>query len=776
MQQVLNRIREAVQKEKKLGCNDSAVFGGFAAFLLAQATLLGNRTGGSLGQEFIRLASLAGQYREESPLRRQEILLQIQAQLEKVAAYPLETLPAVETAAKGLARLDTGLHFLPNIGPKRADLFRRLGLRTIGDLLYYLPFRYEDWGNLTPISQLAAGEAQVIRGRLSAWEERPVRAGLSIQKAQLQDGSGSITAVWFNQPYIRRQLPAGKEIVIRGKVEEKYRQRQLLVQDQEIIEGEIPARIVPVYRGTDGLSQKVIRKATAAAWEGYGGQIGDSLPETIRSRYDLLPAPAALRAIHFPANMAEQAAAHRRLAFEECLLLQLRLLGNRRDRSVGLAHPPDQGCLAELERVLPFSLTDAQKRVIGEISGDMESPSQMARLVQGDVGSGKTAVAAAALLKTVRAGFQGAMMAPTEILAAQHRDSLEQMLAGLGVRVALLTGRTAAATRADLEEQLQQGQVDVVVGTHALIQSQVKFRNLGLAITDEQHRFGVSQRAALAEKGRQPDLLVMTATPIPRTLAMTIFGDLDVSQIDQMPPGRQAVRTYAVGFEMEDRVLTFIGKELSAGHQVYVVCPLVEESENLDLQAATELAAELGRKFSAFQVGLLHGRMKAAEKEAVMEGFRGGGVGLLVATTVIEVGINVPNATVMLVRDAQRFGLAQLHQLRGRIGRGSCQSTCILMHRASSDTARERMKVMTQTADGFQIAEADLKLRGPGEFLGLRQHGLPELRAADIFRDAPLLAEARLAAQAILADDPGLNRQENGGIARLLRQEPAYSS
>lgn len=782
MAKTISNILEAMAKENKMGCTDAAVFGGFSLFVSQAAASLGELAGQDEREKFSRLAELADDYRQQSPHRRREILAQMKTLISGIAQADL---PQTKTAAakiQPLTRLDTAVQFLPNVGPKRAELFRRIGVRTVEDLLAHYPQRYEDWRNLVPIAQLLADcqemgqqpadQTVTIRGRLMEWAAQKSRTGLSIHKASIDDQSGIITAVWFNQPYITKQLLPGTQIVSHGKLEVKYHQPQILVQDYEIVEAGDPARIVPVYSSTERLTQKVIRKAMGTAFDQYAPLVSESLPAEILKKYRLLPKKAALKGMHFPQSMEEQQAAHYRFAFEEFLLLQLGVLGNgHREKTGGIPHARDPQIWADFQKALSFPLTVAQQRAAGEIFRDMEAVQPMARLIQGDVGSGKTAVAAAALLKTVRSGYQGAMMAPTEILAAQHLASLEELLGPLGVRVALLTGRTPAKERAAIQRQLDLGEVDILVGTHALIQDVVSFRALGLAVTDEQHRFGVMQRAALGNKGRRPDVLVMTATPIPRTLALTLYGDLDLSVIDEMPPGRKEIKTYAVNFDLEERVFTFIKKEILAGRQAFVVCPLVEESEKIDLQAATELAVLMTREFSDNRVALLHGRMKAAEKEMVMADFRSGAIQLLVSTTVIEVGINIPNASVMLVRDAQRFGLAQLHQLRGRIGRGSSQSYCILMHQAHSPVARERMKIMAETNNGFKIAEADLTLRGPGEFFGTRQHGLPELKVANIFTDAPLLELARQAAEEILAVDPGLSQPEFLALGELVREK-----
>lgn len=637
---------------------------------------------------------------------------------------------------------------LKNVGPQRAVLLQKMGLWTVEDLLSYYPKRYEDRRLMRKINQVRSGEALTLMGTITRIEELKTGKKILITKTWVEDDTGTIPAVWFNQPFLKRQLHPGQKIVLYGKIDDKYFRPQLMVEEYDIGEKDnlLPdGRIIPVYGTTEKLPQKILRKIINDAVAQYAPKAAEMLSEEMREKFHLMGKAAALAQIHFPVSFEEQRAARYRLAFEELYLLQRAILAkSHKEGKTGIRHRHDDKILKNFTALLPFPLTGAQKKVIGEIYQDMESPQPMSRLVQGDVGSGKTLVAAAALYKAAISGFQGVMMVPTEILARQHYERLSPLLRKLDICVCCLTGSASAKERENIEEAIRQGEMDVVVGTHALIQERMVFRSLGLAVTDEQHRFGVLQRSELQAKGNDPDVLVMTATPIPRSLALTLYGDLDLSVIDEMPPGRKSIKTYAVGYEMEARIMAFIKKEIDQGRQVYIVCPLVEESETLDLQSAYRLAEHLAQDdFFGLNVALLHGKMRTEEKDKVMKSFRDGEIHVLVATTVIEVGIDVPNASVMLVRDAERFGLAQLHQLRGRVGRGDQQSYCILMHQAKSPDALKRMKIMETTDDGFKIAEADLDLRGPGDFCGTRQHGLPELKVADIVGDYEILELAR---------------------------------
>jgi ATP-dependent DNA helicase RecG len=669
--------------------------------------------------------------------------------------------------------LATPLQFVKGVGPQRARLLANLGLHSVEDALYYLPTRHEDRSQLTPLRNLKPDEVTTVAGTIRAVSPPPrgrPRAPLSVL---LSDGTGFLTCVWFGQGYLERLFQRGRRLIVHGKAQ-RYRSGplQMHVKDYEIVEddaGEGPrdpsdetlhtGRLVPVYGLTRGLTARPMRRLMKHLVDTYVDRLEDPLPDALRGRHRLEGLPAALRAGHFPGTEAEQAAARRRLVYDEFLLLQLGLAirRQRQGREPGLAMNPPGALVRRLLGSLPFALTPAQERVWREIRLDMAAPYPMNRLLQGDVGSGKTVVAALAILTAVEAGYQAALMAPTEILAEQHLMTLTGLLEPLEVPVALLTNAVKGRARADVLERAAAGKVGCVVGTHALVQEGVRFRRLGLAVVDEQHRFGVHQRATLRRKGESPDVLVMTATPIPRTLALTLYGDLEVSVIDQLPPGRKAVITRARPGGARGKIYRFVREQVAEGRQVYVVCPLVEESEALDLQAATEMADRLGREvFPDLTIGLLHGRMPFAEKDRVMREFKAGAIHVLVSTTVIEVGIDVPNASVMLVEHAERFGLSQLHQLRGRVGRGPWKSYCILLSGASSEDAKRRLDAMTTTGDGFKIAEADLALRGPGDFFGTRQSGLPQFRVADLLRDAPALEAARRDAVGLIREDPNL--------------------
>ncbi len=646
------------------------------------------------------------------------------------------------------------VQYLRNVGPQRAKLLAKLGIVTVEDLLNHFPRRYEDRRQVKSISEVVHGAVETVRGRVTGHQELKPRRGLTIIKIAIRDATGTLNAVWFNNHYLVKQLPRGTEVIVTGKVDRRFGLADLAVTDYEVVEGgEFTPGIVPVYAATENLPPKQIRTLVGNALEHLKDLMPEILPETMLKRYGLMGRTEAYRQIHFPRDFKEQQAARRRLVFEEFLLLQLGIqrLRGKKAEVPGIPMLCEDSLLPKLRAGLPFKLTLAQERVIGEILLDMAGKHPMARLVQGDVGSGKTVVAAMALLRAVECGYQGAMMAPTEILAEQHFAYLKDELEPLGAKVSLLTGSSGKREREEILQQVAAGECDVLVGTHALIQEGVAFKALGLAVTDEQHRFGVRQRAELQQKGNNPHVLVMTATPIPRTLALTLYGDLHLSVIDEMPPGRKEIKTLHISDKSREKLYMFMEREIVGGRQVYVVCPLVEESEALDLRAATDLAEEMARRFPRYRIGLLHGRMKPQEKETVIEGFRANKIQVLVSTTVIEVGVNVPNASLMVVEGAERFGLAQLHQLRGRVGRGEYQSYCLLVSNVFSEDIQRRLGIMCETNDGFKIAEEDLKLRGPGEFFGTRQHGLPELKIADILQDGLLLEQARVAAEIIMA-------------------------
>jgi ATP-dependent DNA helicase RecG len=673
--------------------------------------------------------------------------------------------------------LRTSLQYVKGIGPQRAAALARKGLQTVEDALFFVPLRHEDRTRLTPLRELQPGQTQTCSGLIVGLSPPPPgrrRVPLSIM---LQDQSGYVTASWFGGAYLSRVLKRGQRLVLHGRVA-RYRGAPVLQNpDYEIVESDEEdrlhtGRLVPVYSTTEGLQQRPLRRLMWQIVDAFAAGVVDPVPEAVRARRALVALPRALGDAHFPETDAARLAARRRLAFDDFLLLQLGLaiLRSRTTRAEGIAMNPPGALARRLRTTLPYTLTAAQERVWGEIRADMAAPFPMHRLLQGDVGSGKTIVAALAVLTAVEAGYQAAVMAPTEILAEQHFMTFRQLLQPLGIPVTLLTSSLRARDRGARRAAVAAGEVGCVVGTHSLVQEGVEFRRLGLAVVDEQHRFGVEQRARLKAKGERPDLLVMTATPIPRTLALTLYGDLDISVLDELPPGRRPVKTVARTEAKRREIFAFLRKQVAEGRQVYLVYPLVEESEVLDLKAATDMARRLQSEvFPDLVVGLLHGRLGFEDKDAIMRRFKDGEIHVLVSTTVIEVGIDVPNASVMLIEHAERFGLSQLHQLRGRVGRGPWKSYCILLTGTSlGEEARRRIDAMVATTDGFRIAEADLELRGPGEFFGTRQSGLPEFRVADLVRDAPLLEEARREAQAIIAADPELRDLVHRGLREAL--------
>jgi ATP-dependent DNA helicase RecG len=671
--------------------------------------------------------------------------------------------------------LDAPVQYLKGVGPQRARLLERLGLRTVRDVLDHLPRDYQDRRDFVPFSRLGLGEAAVVQGTVFG-VAAPRRGSRAPVQVTFRDQAGYFTATWFGRPFLSQTFKRGQRVVLYGKkVLSKDRRPVLEGPDFEVVEDDELAsihmgRLVPVYPLTEGLVQRAMRALCYRVVEAYAEQVPDALPEDLRRRRALLPVADAYRQVHFPEAPADAEAARRRFAFEEFFVLQVGLAIRRRRQATERGHAlaPPGALVRRLAAELPFELTRAQSRVWDEIRADLARPVPMNRLLQGDVGSGKTVVAVMALLTAVEAGYQAVLMAPTEILAEQHLRTIRALVGPLGVEVAWLSAGQRARDREAALHALRSGAAALGVGTHALIQETVELRRLGLAVVDEQHRFGVLQRATLRGKGERPHVLVMTATPIPRTLALTLYGDLDVSVLDQLPPGRTPVRTEWRGEAARERIYAFVREQIGAGRQAYVVCPLVEETEASDLKAATEMAERLrAGPFRDVRVGLVHGRLSFEAKDAVMRAFKAGELDVLVATTVIEVGIDVPNASVMLVEHAERFGLAQLHQLRGRVGRGTARSYCILLaDEPVSQDARRRLDAMCETQDGFRLAEVDLQIRGPGEFFGTRQSGLPEFRAGSLLTHGRLLEEARQEAMPVVDRDPGLHAPEH----RALRE------
>lgn len=681
--------------------------------------------------------------------------------------------------------LDKPVQYIKMVGPRRASAMAKLNIFTLRDLFFHLPRDYEDRTYFRPAYLCEHNCISVIKGTVVGFQDLKPRKNLTITKADIHDGTSLFRAVWFNRHYIKKQLPPGTRVILSGKMDKSYGIPQLQVNDFEILSDENDlvhsGRIVPVYPLTERISQRTIRQIIFNALKEYLDEIEETLPGYIIEKHNFMDLKQTLKQIHFPDSIEKINNARRRLQFEELFLLQMvlaiRSKKNNHCPKVYRYIPSHKGVVHCFLDILPFKLTSAQKRVWQEIEKDIESQYPMNRLLQGDVGSGKTIISALALLKAVESGFQGALMAPTEILAEQHYYNLKEYFEKLGIKVALISGNLTGKEREKVLHDIASGSAQVIIGTHAIIQETVRFSALSLVVVDEQHRFGVLQRASLQKKGKRPDVLVMTATPIPRTLAMTLYGDLDVSIIDELPPGRQPVQTYAVKNSAIEKVYTLMKRELAAGRQAYVVCPLIEESDKIDISPAVEIHALLQKVFTGYNVGLLHGRMKREEKDKVMEFFRNGSINVLVTTSVIEVGVDVSNATIIVILDAQRFGLAQLHQLRGRVGRGLDKSYCILVSEASTVEARERLRAMTLTSDGFKLAEMDLQIRGPGEFFGTRQSGMLKLRIASL-TDIKTMKLAREEAFCIIEKDPNLNLPDNSmlkaEISRSINSEESY--
>jgi len=671
------------------------------------------------------------------------------------------------------------VQYAKGVGPKRAALLARLGVATVEDALWYVPRRYEDRSVLLPIGRLVPGAPATVCGTVARIRlSRTSRRRMTILNVTIADETGTLRCVYFNQPYLADVFKPGRRVMVSGPVSagrQGWTELQMDVPQYEVLDDDDAplhvGRIVPVYHETRGLTSRQLRTLIKGLLDCYVDAMADVVPDTVRARQRLLPIRAAMREVHFPSSPANLESlnrgltpAHRRMAFEEFFLLQLGLASRRqavKEEAKSVRFDPATPLVGKLRALLPFRLTPAQERVLAEIQRDMAGPRPMNRLIQGDVGCGKTVVALLAMAAACGSGWQAALMVPTEILAEQHYFTMCRLLQQVGLTAVLLTGGGTPKTRAALHRQVASGEAQVVIGTHALIQKAVRFARLGLVVIDEQHKFGVLQRRTLLEKGYRPDVLVLTATPIPRTLAMTVYGDLDVSVIDALPPGRKPVRTEVFEEPERRRAYEFVRNQVRAGRQAYIVYPLVEESEKIDLRAAMEAADRLQRTlFRDVRIGLLHGRMKGEDKERTMAAFKAGEVRVLVSTTVIEVGVDVPNATVMVIEHAERFGLAQLHQLRGRVGRGADQAYCLLLASLAGGeegtAARRRLDVMVRTNDGFEIAEEDLRLRGPGELFGPRQWGMTEFRVANLIRDQALLEQARQEALAIVQADPHL--------------------
>ena len=644
------------------------------------------------------------------------------------------------------------IRYLKGVGEKRAELFAKKGINTVEDLLYFFPRTYEDRSKTKYIADCENGETVCVSITVySPVREHRIRRNMTVYSMIASDESGVMNVVWYNNRFVKDAFKTGEKYILYGKI--AFNRNKIDMVNPMFEKGEggkFTGKIVPIYPLTENLKQKTVQSVMETAIK-EAGRLDEYIPDEVREKYKIAEINYAMRNIHFPDDFESYNTARRRFVFEELIMLQLALFsikGNT-EKKKGIVF--EDTCIDEFLNSLPFPLTGAQKRTLDEILADCSGGGVLNRLVQGDVGSGKTAVAAGAIFAAVKNGAQAAMMAPTEILANQHKETLEAFFKDFDIKVVMLTGSMKAAEKRVAYEMLASGEADVAVGTHAIIQDKAEFKNLGLVIADEQHRFGVEQRAKLSEKGKNPHMLIMSATPIPRTLALILYGDLDISVIDELPPGRKTVKTYAVGENMRARITAFIEKNVKNGTQVYVVCPLVEETEKSDLENAENLSKKLQQTFPGFRVGLVYGKMKNNLKDEVMNDFADGKIDILVSTTVIEVGVNVPNANLMIVENAERFGLSQLHQLRGRVGRGAEQAYCVLISHGNSKIIKKRMETMCISNDGFYISEQDLKLRGPGDFFGTRQHGLPEMKIANLFEDGDILRDAQQAAKDIIS-------------------------
>ncbi len=799
-------LRKILELEHKKGYVDSAVIGGLDRFLrnwAGQATE--SITSPQLLSCFYKLhlvnlnyASLTKQQRKEWVNNALHLLAETERrEEEKGKAKPT---PLVGKLSPGPRRpsvvakqsIDSPITIIRGISSSLAAKFNRLGVKTVRDLLYFFPHRHLDYSQTKSISQLSEREDQTIIANV--WQaQETMLGGRRGTEAIVGDETGNVRVVWFNQPYLAKKLTTNTRVVLSGKVS-LFGGRHVfespeweLIEDRELIH---TGRLVPLYPLTQGLRPRQVRKLMKAVIDQWAGQLEDFLPHEVKRHCNLLELPQAISQAHYPEAEEIKDRARVRLAFDELFILQLGVLSKKRDWQEGQPGSPFTAETSGLDaflKSLPFQLTPAQQRVLEELLTDLQKPRPMSRLLQGEVGSGKTVVATSALLVAAANGYQGAFMAPTEILAEQHFATICQLLSRAGhqedgedylhtysgllshpLTVALLIGDISQVKKQELQQRILDGDIDIVIGTHALIQKGVEFHRLGLAVVDEQHRFGVTQRSALRQKGGNPHILVMTATPIPRTLALTLYGDLDLSVIDQLPPGRQIVKTKWLKPGQRDSAYAFLRRQVASGGQAFIICPFVEESEIIEAKAAVAEYQRLSQEvFPDLRLGLLHGRMPAVEKDKVMHRFRSGELDILVSTPVVEVGIDVPNATVMLVESADRFGLSQLHQFRGRVGRGQEQSYCMLLAQNPSEVGRQRLDIIERIQDGFQLAEEDLKLRGPGEFFGTRQSGLPDLRMAKL-SDVALLEMARSEAIRLFEKDPGLDKPEHRPLAREL--------
>ena len=672
--------------------------------------------------------------------------------------------------------LNKDVKYVKTVGPSRVKLLNKLKIYTLKDLIEYYPRDYEDRSKPKNLYECTDGEEVLIEAMPTGRISEMHKGRMTISRLIVKDQTGTCYITWFNQGYLRDKFQPGRMYRFFGKISNKSGRLEMNspVYD-EIDQSKNTGKIIPIYPLTYELKQTTLRRIIENGLLEVKGQLLETLPEYILKENNLWDINNTIERIHFPVEFSDFNKARERLVFEELLTTQLALLklkNNYEHETDGIQFSKDV-YMSDVINILPFKLTKAQLRVLEEIDKDMESNKPMNRLLQGDVGSGKTVVAMISAYKAVKSGYQATIMAPTAILASQHLESFQGILEKLGIRTELLISSVTKKKKTEILEKLQNGEIDILIGTHAILEENVVFKNLGLVVTDEQHRFGVKQRGTIASKGQNPDVIAMSATPIPRTLALILYGDLDISIIDELPPNRKKIETYAVRKNMEERVNNFIRKQITEGRQAYIVCPLVEENEDMEgLQSVIELAEKYQKEtFSEYKVAYLHGKMKPKEKDEIMERFKNGEIQILIATTVIEVGVNVPNASIMVVENAERFGLAQLHQLRGRVGRGEYQSYCILKYEGNSETIRQRMKVMCDTNDGFIISEKDLELRGSGDFFGTEQHGLPEFKIANLFEDIAVLKKVQKLALKIMEDDPLLEKEKNAKLNDLVKEK-----
>lgn len=655
--------------------------------------------------------------------------------------------------------LTKDVKYVKGVGPNRVKLLNKIGIYNLGDLITYYPRDYEDRSKPRMIQNLVDGEDSLIKAvAVSRVVEIRLKNRMCMYKLVVQDETAKCTIIWFNQSYLKNKFIIGETYYFFGKANIRMGKFEMSSPAfDDVNTKNNTGRIIPIYSSTYSLSQNTIRKIIENGLEMVDGNLEESMPEYILDNYNLLGINEATKKVHFPESFEEFKEARKRLVFEELLTMQVALLGlkNKYSRDIKGIEFAKEYKFSDIINDLPFKLTNAQIRVLQEIENDMEKDKSMNRLLQGDVGSGKTIVSIIAAYKAVKSGYQAAIMAPTSILASQHLESFTEILEKYNIRCELLISSITKKKKEEILEKLKNGEIDVLIGTHAILEDNVIFKNLGLVVTDEQHRFGVRQRSKIASKGKNPDVLVMTATPIPRTLALILYGDLDISIIDELPPNRKKIDTFAVTKQMEERVNNFIKKQIEEGRQCYIVCPLVEENEEIDAKSVLELAEKYKNEtFKEYKVEYIHGKMRPKEKDEIMLEFKEGKIDILISTTVIEVGVNVPNSSIMVIENAERFGLAALHQLRGRVGRGEYKSYCILKYNSKSDVVRQRMKIMQDTNDGFVIAEKDLELRGTGEFFGTKQHGIPDFKIANLFEDIPILKMVQDLSKKIEEEDP----------------------